>query len=422
MIAKQDTAKAMPRLRFPEFRHALTWVEESLGDLSELLKGKGLPKSEIAADGEAQCIHYGELFTVYSEVINEVVSRTQKKSGAVLSIPDDVLMPTSDVTPNGLAKASCLKPGSVVLGGDILVIRTNQKIVLGEFLARQIRHREREVLKLVSGTTVFHLYPSSVKNLKVAYPATGEQKEISDCLASLDEVITAQGRKVEALKAHKRGLMQQLFPREGETRPQLRFPEFRGAPEWDEVRVGDLGEVITGNTPATSQREFYGADHLFVSPADISDSRFVAATKNGLSEIGFAQARPVKARSVLFVCIGSTIGKVAQNARECATNQQINAVEANSGFSSDFIYYLLDFESERIAGLAGRQAVPIINKTQFSSVKVFAPGPDEQQRIADCLSSLDTQIAAESNQLAALKTHKQGLMQQLFPAPEADAA
>ena len=286
---------------------------------------------------------------------------------------------------------------------------------------RQSAAWENVVTEGGDGSVRVRIYYKDLARLYLALPPFIEQQKLADCLTSLDEVIAAQGQKVAALKAHKRGLMQQLFPREGETRPRLRFPEFRNAPEWKEVAIGGMGEVITGNTPATSQRDFYGVDCLFVSPADISDSRFVETTKTNLSEVGFAQARPIKARSVLFVCIGSTIGKVAQNARECATNQQINAVVANSDFSGDFIYYLLDMESERIAELAGRQAVPIINKTLFSSVKVLAPRLGEQHRIADCLSSLDTQIATESNQLAALKTHKQGLMQQLFPSPESAA-
>ena len=115
------------------------------------------------------------------------------------------------------------------------------------------------------------------------------------------------------------------------------------------------------------------------------------------------------------MCIGSTIGKVAQAARQCATNQQINAVVAKPGTSDDFVYYLLLLASERIAVLAGKQAVPIINKSTFSVVKVLVPAPAEQQRIADCLGSLDARLAAEADKLAALKAHKKGLMQQLFP-------
>ena len=92
---------------------------------------------------------------------------------------------------------------------------------------------------------------------------------------------------------------------------------------------------------------------------------------------------------------------------------------SSPAFVADFAYYLLDRESVRIARLAGKQAVPIINKSLFATVKVTAPVFAEQQRIADCLSSLDARLAAQVQKINALKTHKQGLLQQLFPSPEA---
>lgn len=212
--------------------------------------------------------------------------------------------------------------------------------------------------------------------------------------------------------------MQQLFPRDGETQPRIRFPEFQNAGVWVDQSVGDFGKVVTGSTPSTAQTAFYGGGIPFVSPADISDMRFVDQAKNTLTAEGFAKTRHIKAGSVLFVCIGSTIGKVAQNVHDCATNQQINAVVPSSKHSKGFVYFALSFASERIALLAGRQAVPIINKSLFSSVRIFAPKLPEQERIASCLSSLDALIAAETQKLEALKTHKKGLMQQLFPTLE----
>jgi len=265
------------------------------------------------------------------------------------------------------------------------------------------------------------IYYKDLACLPLALPPRAEQQRIADCLSSLDELIAAQWRKVEALKAHKRGLLQELFPREGESTPRHRFPDFRDGLEWEELTIGDIGEVITGSTPATSQREYYDGEYLFVSPGDISDMRLIKTTKTTLTEEGFAQCRPIKAWSVLFVCIGSTIGKVAQNIRECATNQQINSVVPSPLFSGDFVYYLLLKEVEKIKKLAGKQAVPIINKTLFSSVKVFVPKLGEQNRIANCLSSLDTLIAGESERLEALKTHKKGLMQGLFSAVEEES-
>lgn len=243
-----------------------------------------------------------------------------------------------------------------------------------------------------------------------------EQQQIADCLDSLDDLIAATGQKIEALRQHKQGLMQQLFPQPGETVPRLRFPEFNAEGAWKKITIGNMGEIVTGSTPSTSRRDFYGGDFMFVSPADISDLRFVEETKTTLTEAGFAECRPIKKNSVLFVCIGSTIGKVAQCSRPCATNQQINSLVASPEFVADFAYYLLDRESVRIAKLAGKQAVPIINKSVFATVRVTAPAFAEQQRIADCLSSLDARLAAHVQRINALKTHKKGLLQQLFPS------
>ncbi|KQS81008.1 hypothetical protein ASG25_05740 [Rhizobium sp. Leaf384] len=242
-----------------------------------------------------------------------------------------------------------------------------------------------------------------------------EQQKIADCLDSADALIAVQGREVKALRAHKKGLMQQLFPQEGETQPRLRFPEFEGTGEWEEKTVGDFGKVITGSTPSTADPSLYGGGIPFVSPADISELRYVDETRTTLTAAGFEKTRPIRAGSVLFVCIGSTIGKIAQNVRDCATNQQINAVIPNAKHSGGFVYFALSNASDRIALLAGKQAVPIINKSLFSSVRLLAPGLPEQQRIADCLTALDDLIAAEARKLDTLKAHKKGLMQQLFP-------
>jgi type I restriction enzyme, S subunit len=204
--------ETVPKLRFSEFRSAPDWEESRLGEIATFFKGKGLPKSTITPKGKNLCIHYGELFTEYSEVIETIKSRTDFNDGCFLSVENDVLMPTSDVTPKGLAKACCINLGGVVLGGDILVIRTDKFLVSGEFLSRLIRHLEKQVLQLVSGSTVFHLYASSIEKLTLFVPSFEEQQKVAACLSSIDELIAAQTQKLDTLKAHKKGLMQQLFP------------------------------------------------------------------------------------------------------------------------------------------------------------------------------------------------------------------
>jgi len=198
--------------------------------------------------------------------------------------------------------------------------------------------------------------------------------------------------------------------------PELRFPEFENDGEWVEKTLGSIAEIVTGSTPSTSEPLYYNGTKLFVSPADINDNRYVSQTKTTLSDIGFSKTRKIKANSVLFVCIGSTIGKVAQNKFECATNQQLNSLIPYNEDSSDFLYSILDFNSTKIASIAGNHAVPLINKTSFSANKLsFPPTTIEQQKIASCLSSLDSIITAQAEKIEQLKLHKKGLMQGLFP-------
>ena len=335
----------------------------------------------------------------------------------------DVFFTVSSETPEEAGMSSVLleEIGNCYLNSFCALFRFDEgkspdPVFLG-YLLRSTTAREH-LSRGAQGATRYNISRATFRSLPILIPSGPEQKKIADCLGSLDDLIAAEGRKLEALRQHKQGLMQQLFPQPGETVPRLRFPEIQRRGGVEETAIGNMGEVITGSTPSTSRRDFYGGDFMFVSPADISDLRFVEETKTTLTEAGFAECRPIKKNSVLFVCIGSTIGKVAQCSRPCATNQQINSLVASPAFVADFAYYLLDRESVRIARLAGKQAVPIINKSLFATVKVTAPTFAEQQRIADCLSSLDARIAAQVQKLNALKTHKQGLLQQLFPPLE----
>jgi len=274
----------------------------------------------------------------------------------------------------------------------------------------------KQIQKEAQGAKVLGISAGRISSLNVVYPSIdNEQQKIADCLSSIDELIAAHTQKHEALKTHKKGLMQQLFPAEGETVPKLRFPEFRDAGEWGNKPLGEVAKIITGSTPKTSDSDNYGGNNLFVSPADISAGRFIINTKTKLSGQGFSQTRYIPEDSILFVCIGSTIGKVAQNKIECATNQQINALVPFETYSDGFIYFSLGHNSKKIASLAGRQAVPIINKSLFSSVLISFPSPEEQQKIADFLSSIDDLITTQSQKIESFKTHKKGLMQQLFP-------
>lgn len=194
--------------------------------------------------------------------------------------------------------------------------------------------------------------------------------------------------------------------------PKLRFSGFRG--EWALNTLSKVGEIITGTTPPTAKREYYGGQFMFVSPADINDNRYVHGTNVRVSDKGLHYGRKINKSSVMTVCIGSTIGKIAQAGDTAITNQQINTLEVNENNSSDFVYYRLLHISKKIKLLAGIQAVPLLNKSDFSNIKSYFPSLVEQQKIASFLSKVDEWTTNLKKQKEELEKYKKGMMQKIF--------
>lgn len=185
--------------------------------------------------------------------------------------------------------------------------------------------------------------------------------------------------------------------------------------DWVMKRIGDLGIIVTGSTPPTHNPVNYGDEFPFVSPADIGHSKYVWRTEKMLSKAGYALSRHLPKGSILFVCIGSTIGKCAVAAQELTSNQQINAVVPHAGVSGDYLYYALCAHAWSIKAQAGEQAVPIVNKTQFANTVIaLPPSKDEQEAIADVLSDADALIESLEQLIAKKRRIKQGIMQDLL--------
>ncbi|RYG91051.1 MAG: restriction endonuclease subunit S [Alphaproteobacteria bacterium] len=202
------------KTRLPGFQGE--WKVKRLGEVATFFKGKGLPKSAIRESGGEPCIHYGELFTRYPETIDKIFSRTDNAAGVFRSVANDVVMPTSDVTPRGLAKASCIKVDGVILGGDILVIRSDTTLINGSFLSVVIRYGETQVLQLVTGSTVYHLYGSDMKNFTFLVPPHPEQTAIAEVLTEMDVELASLQQRREKTRVLKQAMMQELLT--GKTR------------------------------------------------------------------------------------------------------------------------------------------------------------------------------------------------------------
>ena len=196
--------------------------------------------------------------------------------------------------------------------------------------------------------------------------------------------------------------------------PILRFKGFTDA--WEQRKLGEIGEITTGSTPSTLNKDFYNGPYKFVSPVDINENRFIETTATTLSKLGFEKGRNIKRGSSLFVSIGSTIGKVAQIHDVVTTNQQINAVIPFDNMENDYIFTLIEKHSGTIRGLAAVQAVPIINKTTFSNVQLnISLDIEEQTKIGVIFKILDNTISLHQRKLERLNMLKKAYLQQLFP-------
>ena len=201
-----------------------------------------------------------------------------------------------------------------------------------------------------------------------------------------------------------------------EVKPGYKQTEMGVIPEdWAIKTLGNIASIATGNTPPTRDPANYGDEFLFVSPMDMGSHKHIFRTERRLSQKGFEISRPFPTGSVLFVCIGSTIGKCGIATETLTSNQQINAILPSEGTSSDYLYYAVSAVAPKIQSLAGEQAVPIVNKTAFSETVIpLPPTKIEQEAIADALSDADGLIEELEKLTAKKRRIKQGAMQELL--------
>lgn len=214
--------------------------------------------------------------------------------------------------------------------------------------------------------------------------------------------------------------MQLLFPREGETQPRLRFPEFRHAGLWKQRSLRDISHITSGSTPSRSNLEFFtGGTIPWVKTTDLNNT-FIVETEEKITARARARINPVG--SVLIAMYGgfNQIGRTGCLSIPAATNQAISVLTLDRlAVVPTYVLAWLNAKVDywkRIASSSRKD--PNITGTDVANFTIVLPNPDEQQRIASCLSSIDALITTEIQKLEALKTHKKSLMQQLFPSPE----
>jgi type I restriction enzyme S subunit len=303
---------------------------------------------------------------------------------------------------------------------DVLVVRATEPVG-AHYLAAILRSDLfiDYIMRGAKGVKMPRGEISMIQEFPVPCPCANEQQKIADCLSSLDNLITAETQKLDALKTHKKGLMQQLFPREGETVPRLRFPEFREAPDWGTKPLGDIFETTSGGTPSRSEANYWNGNIPWITTS-LMNLGVITGAEEFISEYGLnnSSAKLLPKGTVLIAMYGQgkTRGQVAILEVEAATNQACAALLPKDGISPYFVFLNLNGQYEAFRNLSNCGGQENLSQALIRDFPFAYPSDEqEQQRIVECFSSLDDLITDQNLTVNALKTHKKGLMQQLFP-------
>ncbi|HRP68776.1 MAG TPA: restriction endonuclease subunit S [Turneriella sp.] len=412
----------VPRLRFPEFRSQDSWPALTMNEISTRITEKvGSEKLTPVS------ITAGKGFVTQTEKFGRDISGDQYKNYVLLREGEFAYNKgnSKKYAQGCIYKLKEFKKVAAPYAYISFRLNDGYEPDFFQFYFEMNAHGKQLQKYITSGARsdgLLNIDPIDFFRISLPIPSLPEQQRIADCLTSLDEVISAESQKLDALKVHKKGLMQQLFPSEGGTStssvatvPRLRFPEFRDSGGWEEKTLGKIAEIKRG---AGSQYLEYVEDSqlgirlLRINDFLNNDAVYVRNTED-------MKRFRVKAGDLLIAGTGATAGitymvpKEYDNLAYSYNAPRIRLTEGNNYFIAQ--YLKSDHIFEQQTRLFVGNAQPFLDTNAIANFKICLPSLAEQKRIANCLSSLDDLIAAQAEKIDALKEQKKGLMQGLFP-------
>ena len=410
MTAHKPTT--VPRLRFPEFQDAPDWKTGRCRDIAKVLPGYGFP-DKFQGNKKGQYPFYK-----VSDISHTIEKGQRYISEANNYIDSDVL---------DTIRGKSVPAGTIIFAKIGEAIRSNRRVITTKPAVIDNNTAGVKALKAKSfdeflfylwsnvslidhaGGVVPAVSKSALESVPLCYPSDpAEQQRIADCLGSLDDLIAAEGRKLEALRQHKQGLMQELFPQPGETVPRLRFPEFREAGEWEERLVGDVFKVTRGEVLAMPLvRDSRSNETPFPVYSSQTKNRGLAGY---YSDYLYEDA-------ITWTTDGANAGDVNYRTGKFFCTNVCGVLIDNDGQANLCTAELINSVSRQHVSFVGN---PKLMNGVMAKIAVPFPALAEQQRIATCLSSLEDVLAAQARKIDALKQQKQGLLQQFFPSLETE--
>jgi type I restriction enzyme S subunit len=392
-----------PQVRFPDFQGADAWTTKSLKEVCEINPSNaGIPQRFIYIDLES--VEAGELKT--GTVLNreDAPSRAQRP----LKAGDVIFQIVRPYQRNNLHFSAEMEFPCVASTG-YAQLRANES----EGFLFQAVHADDFVNRVIAkctGSSYPAINSSDLADIRIAIPGKSEQKKIADCLSSLDELVKTETQKLRTLETYKMGLMQQLFPCEGEAAPRLRFSEFAKAGAWTKIPAGKI----------FSNRAERGRSGLPIYSVTMNDGMVprdsLARRVDDIAEAGINKA--VRAGDIAYNMMRMWQGALGVAPEDCMVSPAYVVLEPHEVNPFFFLHLLKLPKSLQVLTAHSRGLTEDrlrLYFDDFAKIVLQCPSRREQDRIADFLMSMDKLITAQVEKVSVLNTHKNGLMQRLFP-------
>lgn len=420
----------VPKLRFPEFRNEGLWEMFRIGDIGKFINGlNGKSSSDFGT---------GSPFITYKQVFDN--SKIEfSECGRVRIYEDenqntiqygDILFTTSSETPEEVGFSSIVLDDPTeptYLNSFCFAIRPYKDFQIRPDFSRFLFHSpfyRKSVVRIAQGSTRYNISKSTFQEIKIPLPSFSEQQKIAACLSSLDELIAAENQKLNLLKEHKKGLLQNLFPQEGEKVPRLRFKEFEKDGEWVEKRLSQI--LKYGRLGGNYDNSDIKSGIPLIKMGNIDRGNINLEKIQYLPEGSLYDTEDVLKEGDLLFNTRNTlelVGKVAIWRNELPfALYNLNLMRMTFDTKVVHSNYFMNYHFNSPGGIkklraiaTGTTSVAAIYTKDLLSISFLIPSLSEQQKIASTLSSLDELIQAQTQRIEALQLHKKGLLQGLFP-------
>lgn len=314
-----------------------------------------------------------------------------------------------------------------ILASTMVKLEFDKEELSKDYYSYSFQYLEYFLKAKTAGSGIPHADKGVIKRLNFFKPPKPEQTAIASILSKVDEAILATQNSIKAAEKLKKALMQNLLTGklkpDGTWRTEDEFyvdEKFGKVPNgWEVCKVKDFGEIQTGKTPPTAEPNVFALDskesYMFITPGDLGDKKYIKTTERYVTEKGIGYSYKIPINSVFLVCIGSTIGKIGLTLEVACSNQQINALIPSEENDSEFFYYMMLYRSPHFKEIAGVNATPQINKSDYGKYKILRPkNKQEQKLIANRIAIFDTEIEQKQNKIETLQRLKKSLMQNLL--------